>query len=91
MVYTVDNKDYEVIINRKNNKNIYIRVKEDLKIYVNAGYFVTKKHIINLLDENERFIRKAIDTQNKKNEKKKQFFYLGKSYDIIEVATLKKN
>ena len=29
MIYNLDGIDYEVVIERKNNKHIYIRVKED--------------------------------------------------------------
>ena len=34
MKYNIEGKDYEVIIEKKKNKNTYIRVKDDLKIYV---------------------------------------------------------
>ena len=33
MKFLIDDKEYEVVIQKKNNKNTYIRVKEDLKIY----------------------------------------------------------
>ena len=29
MTYNIDGINYEVIVNKKNNKNIYIRVKDD--------------------------------------------------------------
>ena len=32
MKYKIDNEEYNVIIEKKNNKNLYIRVKEDLNI-----------------------------------------------------------
>ena len=31
MKFLIDDKEYEVVIQKKNNKNTYIRVKEDLK------------------------------------------------------------
>ena len=37
-----NNKKYEVVIEKKNNKNTYIRVKEDLKIYVSTSYLTPK-------------------------------------------------
>ena len=48
MKYKIDNKEYEVIIIKKNNKNTYLRVKEDLKIYVTTSRFTSKITIKNL-------------------------------------------
>ena len=88
MKYVIDNEEYEVVINKKNNKNTYIRVK-DKKIIVNTNYFVTKKYIINLLDDNNDFLRKALNKEKKKEEKNKLFYYLGEKYDIIIVPYIK--
>ena len=89
MEYIVNGKPYEVVVIKKRNKNTYIRVKEDLKIYVTTNYLVTKSYIKKLLDENISSLKKMIDQACKKNEKKELFFYLGKTYDIICVSTLK--
>ena len=88
MEYIVNGKPYEVVVIKKRNKNTYIRVKEDLKIYVTTNYLVTKSYIKKLLDENISSLKKMIDQACKKNEKKELFFYLGKTYDIICVSTL---
>ena len=32
MKYSVDNKEYDVLIERKNNKNAYIKIKNNRKI-----------------------------------------------------------
>ena len=48
MKFLIDDKEYEVVIQKKNNKNTYIRVKEDLKIYVTTSYFASKLYIYNL-------------------------------------------
>ena len=61
MKYKIDNEWSNVIIEKTNNKNVYIRVKEDLNIYVSANYFVTKKQIIEILDNNYEYLRKMID------------------------------
>ena len=82
--------DYEVVIIKKKNKNTYIRVKEDMKIYVTTNYLVSKKYIKGLLDSNYDYLVKMINNVCKKNEKKDLFFYLGDSYDIIFVNDLKK-
>jgi len=90
MEYVIDNKVYEVVIIKKRNKNTYIRVKEDMKIYVTTNYLTSKRYIKNLLDENYNYLVKMVNNMCKKNEKKDLFFYLGNSYDIIFVNDLKK-
>ena len=88
MKYTIDNIEYDVIIEKKNNKNVYIRVKDDLNIYVTCNYFCTKHQIVNLLDNNVKALRKMIDSRKSKAEKENMFFYLGKKYDIINVPLI---
>ena len=83
MNYTLNNKNYEVIITRKNNKNTYIRVKEDMKIYVSTSRFVTKLGIKSLLDNNQDALIKMIEDQTKKNKKKEFFNYLGENYEVF--------
>ena len=90
MYYNIEGKELEVVIIRKRNKNTYIRVKEDMKIYVTTNYLVSKKYIKGLLDSNYNYLVKMINSVYKKNEKKDLFFYLGNSYDIIFVNDLKK-
>ena len=43
MKIRVNDKDYEVVVTRKRGqRNTYLRVKEDLKIYVTTSRFTTK-------------------------------------------------
>lgn len=86
MKFEIDNKLYDVDITKKNNKNTYIRVKSDLKIYVTTSYFTTKNGILRLLERNKSDIKKMIDHQISILNKEESFFYLGKKYDIIEVS-----
>ena len=88
MEYKIDDKIYEVIIEKKRNKNTYIRVKEDMNIYVTTNYLATKSYIKRLLDSNYDYLKKMINQMCKKNEKKELFFYLGSSYDIIFISTI---
>lgn len=90
MYYNIEGKQLEVVIIKKRNKNTYIRVKEDMKIYVTTNYLVSKRYIKGLLDSNYDYLVKMINSMCKKNEKKDLFFYLGDSYDIIFVNDLKK-
>ncbi|MEI0605096.1 SprT family zinc-dependent metalloprotease [Brachyspira alvinipulli] len=88
----------EVIIKYKRIKNIYIRVKPDLNIYVTAPRRVTKKYIYELLekrkdwieDKKEEIKKKNIyDTNRKELKSGNEIFYLGKSY-ILKVLKCKK-
>ena len=88
MKYRLDDKEYEVVIERKSNKNTYIRVKNDLKIYVTTSYFVTDRSIKKLLEQNSEPIRKMVNRVCKNMEKENQFYYLGKIYDIIIMPTV---
>ena len=88
MKYVIDDIEYNVIIEKKNNKNIYIRVKDDLNIYVTCNYFCTKKQILDILDNNIESVKKMIDKQKTKLKKDEFFFYLGKKYDIINVPVI---
>ena len=83
MEFLLDGNIYEVIIERKNNKNLYIRVKEDMKIYVTCNYLTTKGTIKKVLEDNKKALIKMINKVNKDNTNSSKFFYLGKSYDII--------
>lgn len=87
MKYVIDGIEYDVILVKKNNKNTYIRVKEDGKIYITTNYLVSKNYIKQLLDNNYQTIKKMIERNNIKQEKNKSFYFLGKKYDIIIVPT----
>lgn len=84
MHINIDNKQIEVIITKKKgNKNTYLRVKEDLKLYVTTSFFMTERKIKEIINENIDSIIKMYDKQNFKQELKKDFYYLGKKYDIV--------
>jgi len=89
MKYKINGQEYEVIIEKKNNKNTYIRVKEDMKIYVTTNYFISKSYIKNLLDNNKDYLEKMIIKRKLEQEKEDSFYYLGNKYDIIFVSSFK--
>ena len=60
MKYVIDGNEYEVVIQKKNNKNSYIRVKDDMTILVTTGLFTTKKQVVSILKNNEDIIKKMI-------------------------------
>lgn len=90
MIYNVDGIDYEVVIERKKNKNIYIRVKDDMKIHVTCNRLTSKLIIKNILDNNISSLKKMINQVNKNIDRNTKFFYLGKEYDIIKAENIKK-
>lgn len=88
MKYELDKNIYEVVVVRKSNKNIYIRVKEDMKIYVSCNTITPNIVIKKVLDDNVDSLRKMINIEKKKLETKDKFFYLGKNYDIIFLSSV---
>lgn len=83
MNFEYNGRNYEIIIEKKNNKNTYIRVKEDLKIYVSTSYMTPKFMIKSLIDDNRNQIIRMIKGQEKKQEKKDGYYFLGRKINII--------
>lgn len=89
MRYELDGKDYEVEIIRKNNKNTYVRIKDNLIIQVTTNYFASRRDIKGILERNQDFLRTNLNKKVKEIEKKEKFYYLGEEYDVILVSTFK--
>ena len=84
MQLTYQNKDYDVVIEKKmGQKNTYIRVKKDLKVTVTTGYFTSMSFVENLIRDNYEKVCRMIDFQEKKVKNNNGFFYLGKQYVVI--------
>lgn len=84
MKITMDNQEYDVIIERKrSNKNTYFRVKEDLNLYVTTNFLVSDKNISRMIDENYQSIVRMYNKQLYKNNLKEKFFYLGREYAVV--------
>ena len=69
MIFIYKDREYEVEIIKKNNKNTYVRVR-DGKIYVTTNYFTCSRTIDKLLKDNCQAIGKMIDRAEKREEKK---------------------
>ena len=80
MTFEYNNNLYNVNIVRKNNKNTYIRVKNN-EIYVTTSYFSTDKSIYKLINENRDAVIKMINKSNKKEDNSFKIF--GKRYTIV--------
>ena len=83
MQVKLDNYIMDVIITYKNNKNIYFRVKEDLKLYVTCNKFVSLKNIEKLIYDNSLSIIKMYEYALKNAQYKNEFHYLGDKYNLI--------
>lgn len=86
MLFKTDNENYEIIITKKNNKNTYIRVKEDLKIYITTNKFARDKDIEKLIIANYDSIKDCLEKMKRKKQKNDKNFILGKEVDIIKLS-----
>lgn len=83
MYLDINGNKYEIVIVKKNIKNVYIRVKEDLKIYVSTNKYVSKKDITKLINDNYDNIVSMVEKAIRKNEKSKKTMILGKEVDVV--------
>ena len=90
----------QVIIEYKKIKNIYIRVKPDLNIYVTAPKRVTKKYIYELIEKRKDWIEEKKEAIKKKNifdisqkelKSGNEVYYLGKNYMLRVLKCKKEN
>ena len=86
----IQDEEYKLIIEKKKKtKNMYLRVKEDLSIYVTCNILYSNHAIMSFINKNEDSIIKMIERMKKKKAKEEYFYYLGKKYDIIYLNTNK--
>lgn len=86
MKYKYNDIEYDIQIIRKNNKNTYLRFKDN-KIVITTNYFVSNKEILKLIENNTNFINKAIN--NSKREDDINFKLFGIKYNIIYIDKIK--
>lgn len=89
MTITLNNQTFNVFITRKNNKNMYLRVKKD-GIYISCNYFVTASMIKSFIMKNEEDIIRMYETVQRKEKRNEEFYYLGNSYDVVVLNTISK-
>lgn len=89
MKITIEGQTFNVFITRKNNKNMYLRVKKD-GIYITCNYFVTKSMIKSFIEKNEDDIIRMNETVQRKEKKNEEFYYLGNKYDVVVLNTVSK-
>lgn len=83
MEIRINDKDYFIEIIYKNNKNMYLRIKNDLRIVVTAPYGTSSKRIKKFISDNMDYVSKnVIKKEEVISLKSGKFEYLGKLYDI---------
>jgi len=75
---------FDYIITYKNNKNIFFRVKDDLKIYITCNRFVSDNFIRNLLIKDQDSIYKMYQKALENTKDKDDLYYLGNKHIFIE-------
>ena len=83
MKYVIDGQEFNVVIERKHNKRMYLRVKENMDISVTCPILTPNKLIETFIKENEDKIKKIIKRFLIKKEKQSFFYYLGQKYDLV--------
>ena len=83
MYVTLGNNQVEVVIERKNNKNIYFRIKEDLRLHITCNKWVSEREVKRLIESNNDSLTKMYNKMNKQIEKDEHFYYLGEPYTVV--------
>lgn len=89
MQATINKENFDVIVEYKNNKNLYIRVKEDLKIYVTCNRHFQEKDILTIINNNQKSILRMYNHQVKEKSLKEETYYLGKPYTLVIDESIK--
>ena len=83
MKLVINDTEIDVIITRKNIKNIYFRIKEDLKLYVSCNSLCTNSYIEKLLKDNKKDILKMYNNMLDKTKVNNDIYYLGNKMNYI--------
>ena len=84
MKIELNNEVYNVLVERKRStRNTYIRIHDNLDIYVTCNTLTSDKYIVDLINSKENQIIKMIDRVKRKQQKEDSFYYLGRKYDLV--------
>ena len=90
MQVVLDNKAIDVIIEHKQNKNLYIRVTDNLELLVTCNKRVSEKEILSIIKKKEQSLINMYLKKEKELDKESIFYYLGNPYTIIYNKYIKK-
>ena len=83
-MFEYKDKSYDIVVLKKRTtKNLYIKVKDDLKIYITCNIFTSDREIKRIVGNNRKSIERMLDRAIMLDEKKQDFYFLGKKYDIV--------
>lgn len=86
MKLELNNKIYPIEIIYKNNKNMYLRIKDDLKVVITAPKRTPERVITSFISNNIDYIKKIIIQKEQiKTKKQDKLEYLGNLYDICRI------
>ncbi len=89
MQVQLDNYIIDVEIEYKNNKNLYIRFKNDLKMHITCNRFFSERKILNVIEKNKKSLIKMYERQLKEVDNDNFYYYLGKKYTVIFDESIK--
>jgi len=82
----INNNKIDVIITRKlRQKNTYLRVKDDLNLYITTSSFVSDRKVEAIINENMNSVIRMYNKQKYKESLKQDFYYFGKQYDVVKI------
>ena len=79
----LNNEEIEIVVTKKKNKNIYFRIKEDLKLYITCPIYMKEKELLSLIEKNKDALEKMYLKQRKKVLPPNKEMYLGEEYRIV--------
>jgi len=79
----IDGKEINVIIEKKRNKRMYLKLDRDGNIKITAPLFTPQYKINNFLNDNIDTIKKWLNKKELIEEKHSEVYYLGKKYNYI--------
>ena len=85
----LNNEKISVNIIRKNNKNIYFRIDDNLNLSITVPKRISDKEIMNLINKNEKALLKMYKSAKIKANEKNIFKFLGNIYTIVTDPSLK--
>ncbi len=82
-VIEINGKKYPLIIERKAIKNMYMRINEDLCLYITCNYRISDKQIEDFIYSKQKWIENKIKNREEKTKKGNFVKILGKEYVLI--------
>ena len=73
MKFNLNDTLYDVVIERKNNKNTYVSIDDNLVIRVKTNYFTSDNKVLKILNDNYDFLLKNMSKELSKRKKRENF------------------